>query len=377
MYSVSDYGRMLADRVRVDAYRRALAATVRPGDLVVDLGAGSGFFSLEACRLGAGKVIAIETNDAIALLPTMARRAGFSDRIEIVQRPSTEVQLERLANVIVGDLRGVVPLFQENFSTMADARARLLAPTGTMIPQRDAMRAALVSAPSLYAAIVEGWDGHPFEMRDARRAVLNTFHSDRDHPLRSNAHVTTSGTWSELVYGDEPAELVKGRLDLTATQAASAHGIALWFDTTLTAGIGFSSESSERVYARGFLPLEEPVELEVGDNVALELAARRGMGDHVWAWSTTVKRGGTIRASHRQSTFFGLVVSQQTLAKDLDGYRPTTGVRGRAVAAILAGMDGRTSVEVLAERVRREHPGAFASFADALAQTRKIVRDYG
>lgn len=377
MYSVTDYGRMLADRARVDAYLHALAAAVRPGHVVVDLGAGTGFFSLEACRLGASKVYAIETNEAIALLPSIARRMGYSDRIEILQRPSAEVVLPRAADVLVADLRGVVPLFQSNFATMADARARLISPAGRMIPERDRLVAGLVHAPDLYGRLVEGWLGHGFDMHEAHDACLNTFHTDRDHPLGADSLVTSSGTWAELVYGIEPPELVRGTLELTASRSEVAHGIALWFETVLLEGIGFSSASSQRVYGRGFLPLERPVTVEAGDRVELELGARRGMGDHIWFWSTRIQRGDRTFASFRQSTFLGSVATRQTIAKELAGYLPRTTAQGAFVANVLRQMNGEATVEEVADAVLPAHPGLFPTRAEAVAQIMKIVREYG
>lgn len=377
MYSISDYGRMLADRVRVDAYSRALAAAIKPGAVVVDLGAGTGFFSLEACRLGASKVYAVETNDAIALLPAMAKRAGYADRIEVIQRSSTELTLEKKADVVVADLRGVVPLFHANFAIMADARARLLAHDGIMIPTRDVLHAGVVHAPDLYASIVEGWEEQTFDLRDARHASVNAFHSDRERPIGKDALATTSAPWAELVYGASPPDLVEGSLSLTATRDAVAHGIALWFDATLAEGIGYSSATSERVYSRGFLPFEAPVSVEQGDLVEVELAARRGMGDHAWAWSTTVRGAGEVKASFRQSTFLGLVQSKSSLAKELAGYLPVATPRARALAALIHGMDGRTPLEALAAEMYASAPGAFASLDEAVVQARYIVKKYG
>jgi hypothetical protein len=44
--------RMLADRVRVDAYRNGIAGSVKPGDTVIDL--GTGILAFMACQAGAG-----------------------------------------------------------------------------------------------------------------------------------------------------------------------------------------------------------------------------------------------------------------------------------------------------------------------------------
>ena len=58
-YSIRDYGTMMADEVRTNAYAEALRRAVRPGDVVLDLGAGTGIFSLLACRFGARRVHAV------------------------------------------------------------------------------------------------------------------------------------------------------------------------------------------------------------------------------------------------------------------------------------------------------------------------------
>ncbi len=67
MYSLRDYGAMIADVGRFSAYAKAIARAVRSGDTVVDIGCGPGVFSLLACRAGARRVFAIESEDCPAM----------------------------------------------------------------------------------------------------------------------------------------------------------------------------------------------------------------------------------------------------------------------------------------------------------------------
>lgn len=377
MYGVADYGRMLADRVRVDAYTRALAAVIRPSSVVVDLGAGTGVFALVACQLGARKVYAIEPNDAVTLLPALARRNGFGDRIAIIQRPSTEVALPEKADVIVADLRGVVPLYEGNFPVVADARARFLAEGGVVIPAQDRLAAALMEAPELYQSIVGGWEGLSLDLAEARASVVNAFHNDRRHPLTREQLLSEPGTWATLVYGTLPPELVTGTVEHEATRDGLAHGVGVWFDTTLHGDIGYSGAPSEdRVYGRAFLPLERPVAVRRGDRVRITLSARRGADDHLWMWALRIDRGDVVVTETRQSTFLGDAVRASTITKESTAHQPVAGARGRAVSAMLAAMGGSKTLGAIASEVHAAHPGAFASPEEALHTMRRLVRKY-
>ena len=104
MYSIGDYGDMIADKVRMDPYVYALKAVIEPDSVVLDIGTGAGMHALLACKFGARKVYAIEPNDAIHLARELAKENGFADRIEFFQDVSTHVSLPEKANVIVSDL---------------------------------------------------------------------------------------------------------------------------------------------------------------------------------------------------------------------------------------------------------------------------------
>ena len=102
---------MIADHLRMAAYADALRRSVTPESMVIDIGTGTGVMAILACQLGARRVCAIEPDDVIQLARKVAADNGFADRIEFIQALSTDVKLPELADVIVSDVRGVLPFF--------------------------------------------------------------------------------------------------------------------------------------------------------------------------------------------------------------------------------------------------------------------------
>jgi len=65
---------MITDKARMDGFEAALRQAVKPGSVVLDIGTGTGIFSLLACRFGARKVYAIEPDNAIQLARDCRRK---------------------------------------------------------------------------------------------------------------------------------------------------------------------------------------------------------------------------------------------------------------------------------------------------------------
>jgi tetratricopeptide (TPR) repeat protein len=100
---------LINDTERNRAYDAALRAAVKPGDLVLEIGTGSGLVSMMAARAGAGRVVTCEVLPALAeaAVETVARN-GFSDRITVIAKKSTQLEvgtdLPEKADVFVSEL---------------------------------------------------------------------------------------------------------------------------------------------------------------------------------------------------------------------------------------------------------------------------------
>jgi type I protein arginine methyltransferase len=179
MYSLDDYGAMIVDSVRRGPYMQAIETAVRPGNVVVDLGSGPGFFALIACRAGARRVYAIDLDGIVEFGRHFATANGFTDRIEFLQGDSRQIQLPERADVIVSDIRGALPFSGHSIVSLEDARQRFLAEGGTLIPQRDTLYAAIVESEKFYNKIRSPWlssdDG--LDLSPALPCVLNDVHS--------------------------------------------------------------------------------------------------------------------------------------------------------------------------------------------------------
>ena len=127
---------MLRDEVRNEAYRVALHQAVRPGDVVLDVGAGTGFLSLLAAQAGAGRVYAVERASVARIAALLARRNGLGDRITVVHGDIEQVQVPEPVDVIVSEWLGVYAVDENLLAPVLTARDRWLKPGGRLLPDR-------------------------------------------------------------------------------------------------------------------------------------------------------------------------------------------------------------------------------------------------
>jgi protein arginine N-methyltransferase 1 len=378
MYSLKGYEDMTEDSVRMNAHVAALRAVISPSSVVIDLGAGTGVMSLLACRLGAKRVYAIELDDAVAIGRQDAAAHGMSDRITFLQGLSTKVEVPEKADVVVADLRGVLPLHHQSVESLIHARKHFVAPGGTLIPQRDRLIAAIVTAPRS-ARGAKAWNRSDYGLKPSLAAsyLANT---PRNQRQSREDLLTAPVCWATLDYSTIESCDVENAVELAVTRAGTAVGISMWFETDLLGEIGYSSGPCDEwtVYGMRFFPLTHPVDVEKNDSVHLAVSARYRGGEYLWQWNTSIRssRSGERVASFEQSSFHGEPLNIDRLRKSADTFSPTLTEEGRVTRFVLGLMDGTRSNASMAASVAREFPGRFSDDQAALDFVGAICQQY-
>jgi protein arginine N-methyltransferase 1 len=384
-YSLNDYGDMIADKARMDPYAIALKRAIRPGSIVLDIGAGTGIHSLLACKFGARRVYAIEPNDVVHLGREVAEAAGCGDRIEFIQDLSTRVTLPERVDVIVSDLRGVLPLFGMHIPSVIDARGRHLAPGGTLIPKSDSLWVALVESSNTYSDIVNPWDlPYGLPMEPAKQIALNNWSHDNADTIRPANLLTRPYEWAVLDYASiEVSDVGCPDVQLEATRDGIAHGWLVWFESELVDGVGFSCSPAQKhipdVYGRGFFPLLKPVSVSQCDLITLNIQAELIDANYEWRWHTIISsKGGVeeIKADFNQATDFENVLSPERIAESVSGDRPSPTKEAQIDRYILGRIDGTNSYKTIALETRETFPDRFKTGRDALHYIYRLTRQY-
>ena len=380
MYSLASYGEMIADRVRIQAYSEALRRVIRPGSTVVDIGTGPGIMAVLACQLGAGRVFAIEPDEIIQVAREVAAANQCSDKIMFYENLSTKVILPGHADVMVSDMRGILPLFGQHIPSIVDARQRFLAPGGAMIPQRDRMWAAVVEDREGYGELVELWERNVLnqDLSPARRRAANTFRKVHATPEQL---LTKPKVWTTLDYAVIEKPDAHGNLNWMVERAGTGHGLLVWFEAELANGVKFSNApgAPEAIYGSLFFPWTQPVSLAPGQEVCVSLEAKLLEDEYAWRWTSRIKPpdgSGNSPVHFEQSQLQGAVLSIATLHKQASDYVPHLSDEGRVHRRALEMMQGQASLEKIARQLAAEFPRRFATWHQALSYAGNISRQY-
>jgi tetratricopeptide (TPR) repeat protein len=267
---------MINDEERNVAYERALKNVVKPDDIVLEVGTGSGLVAMMAARAGAKLVV---TCEAVPILADVAKetveRNGLSNKIRVLSKRSTQVKLgedlpER-ADIFVSELINVGMLAPNMLPIIQHARVNLCKPEARVIPEAAVVWGALIQCDHL-ARInpvrkVDGFDMSAFDV------FRTPGYSQID--LAADPHQMLSDCFRALDFDFRVAmkDADLHALAVTANASGTCHGVAFWFDLVLDEQTVYRSESRSRTnhWKQAVHFFSDPVGVKPGDR--LDIAA--------------------------------------------------------------------------------------------------------
>lgn len=373
---VDEHRQYLSDSIRLEAFRRAIQHAVRPGDVVVDLGSGTGILGLFACQAGARRVYSIEYTDIVELGRALAAANRFESRITFLRDCSLQVDLPERADVIVADQIGQFGFEAGLWEYFADARQRFLRPGGRFVPTAVSLFVAPVDAPALFAQI-EFWrtPRHGLTLEPAREWAVNTGYPAA---LDAGALLAPGTRAAGAVMATAAPEPFRCELSVACERDGMLHGIAGWFEAELAPGIAITNApgATPRIARRHvYLPIDRAVPIRAGDTINIGVHA-----DPIEAfvsWSVeAVPRDGGARSTFRHSTLRGMLISREGLRLCRPDARPRLTRRGQARRTVLDLCDGVRTLQEIEQTVYDRHPGVFRSRADASGFVAEVVTRY-
>jgi precorrin-6B methylase 2 len=309
-----NFHRMLVnDPVRMTAYRDAIHATVKPGDVVLDVGSGSGVLALFACQAGARRVHCVERDPIIHLARALSKANGFAECMVVHKCSVSELILPEPVDVIQSELIGKSGLGQRMAEVVGHCRDRFLRPGGSLLPRTVSLYVAPADASAARAVqSLPDAESYGIDFTAFSEAVATVPLSARIDPLE----LVVEG---KVAYRYEAAtaplnDAFDCRLEFAVEQSRQFGGFVCWFDAELAPGSHLGNHPPGCAsWDNHLFTVPEPVIVEPGDTIQLRLAAR---DDHrmqsLWRWETKVVRNSKVLADYRQSTLqAGLLVPQR------------------------------------------------------------------
>lgn len=268
---LSVHSDMVFDKERVNRYHQAINQQIKPGDVVVDIGTGTGLLAFLCIRAGAKRVHAIERSGALKWAKMLAQHHGFSDKIKFYATDSRDVKLPEKVDVILTETIGHIAFEEGMVESVFDAKFRFLTPGGKIIPQKVTLKLVPVCEDHIYQSCIDCWENewdleYSLLRKDAVKSCYLTNITDREL-------MALPQTLFEVDFmASKNLPILKGVCRFEVSRPGSVNGIALWFDALLAPHVYLSSGPWKRTHwLQCFAPIEYPIQVKAGDTLRVEI----------------------------------------------------------------------------------------------------------
>jgi len=249
---------MVTDEARTEAFVAAVEARA-PGRRVLDLGCGTGILAMAAARAGASAVVAIDRSPAAQVAANLVKANGLGERVRVLQGDVRDLDLEPV-DLLVSEWLGNFVFVEDMWPAVVDARRRLLAPHGHLVPARVRLWMGPVDDTFLYYGEGPGAWRRPvcgFDLSSLESLELRQGHAHQTK-VEPSALLGPPVTVAEIDcrVADEDAGSFEAEVEIRFERSGALVGWVLGFDLDLAPGVALSTrpDAPSTHWQQTFLP---------------------------------------------------------------------------------------------------------------------------
>lgn len=255
--SAAVHASLLNDRRRTEAFLEAVRRGVGEGDVVVDLGTGTGVLAAAAARAGAHRVYAIEASGIAAAASAVFEVNDVADRVTLVPRWSLSARLPERADVLISEVVGNEPLGEMILESMGDAVRRMLKPGGRVVPRRMTVYGVPVTVPdrvlsgrTFSRASVDAWRewyGLDFEplVDFGRRGPTVLYRRPGEDGVGDWPRLATPVALFEIDFLELERPMLDATVELAIERTGRLDALLVYFELDLGEGVSFGTHPDD------------------------------------------------------------------------------------------------------------------------------------
>lgn len=309
---------MLRDEARTEAFRKAISKTVKEGDVVLDVGSGTGILSLFAAKAGAKRVYAVERSPTSAMVAHLAELNGFADVIVPLQHDIRMAPIGEKVDVIVSEWMGTIGVDENMYGAILWARDQHLKDGGSVIPRKVTAHMAPVATSIRTDTLFFHDKPYGVDLSPLGEQMVNDLLMTRYVMRPDDLAATAKTLWvsdAKKDTADDVRAPYAAELEFSISKDSGVTGLAAWFTAELASGVSLSTapDAPPTHWGQLMLPCQQRLDLKKGDKLHAKMMAEAvGPGPLQMMWSVAAGAG----PAQSQDTMGGQLIAQYTPEPD-------------------------------------------------------------
>ena len=258
------HAQMLTDEHRMTSFRDAIAAVVRPGMHVLDLGAGTGVLSFFAAQQGA-KVTAVEREPGVLAAARSALARNIGAAVTLVHADARDFLPDTPVDVVLCEMMHVGQLRERQVEVISSFKQRYLERFGGPLPRF--VPEACVQA---VQPIDQDFNFYGYEVP---APLFQSQFAEQPRTLQ----LAEPQAFQQYFYSDEIPSLCSADLRFTAAQTGTVNALRFITKNLLAVTVtGFGASTIDWLMGYLVVPLTQPMSVSAGESIDVRFSYPAG-----------------------------------------------------------------------------------------------------